>query len=126
MSNPQPDPERPKTTLQQLADRAKEAIRGSPMEHWHLSSEHVKAQIGNGLDEFRQLFHPGVEQIQPGQAPGLWGMPTTGEATHERLGDALDVPGKFSLDDLRGHAKDRAAETGIEMQKPSKDRGREI
>ncbi len=51
----------------------------------HVSSPHVKAMLANGLDELRQVFHPSVQQIQPGQAPGLYGMPTTGEATAERL-----------------------------------------
>jgi hypothetical protein len=108
------------------AEAVKAVARDSPMENWHLGSPHTKAFLANGLDELRQVFHPGVEQIQPGLAPGLYGMPTTGEATHERLGDALDVPGKQSLDDLRGVVAERTAEAERTMDQPSLSRGREM
>jgi hypothetical protein len=44
-----------------------------------------KAWLANGLDEWRQVFVPGVQQIQAGNNPGLWGTITTGEATAERM-----------------------------------------
>jgi hypothetical protein len=106
----------------------KAVAKDTPMENWHLGSSHTKAFLANGLDELRQVFHPGVEQVQPGQAPGLYGMPTTGEATHDRIGESLDVPVGKSLDDLRGIAADNAAKASQEMGKSSleRDQGREM
>ena len=59
-----------------------------------------KAWLANGLDELRQAFYPGVQQIQAGNNPGLFGTITTGEATYERMGE-------FSIDDLRASASAR-------------------
>lgn len=76
-----------------------------------------KAWLANGLDELRQAFSLGNEQIQPGQNPGLWGTITTGEATAERLGE-------FSIDDLRGYAATRAKEADQAMERGhTQDRG---
>lgn len=115
-----PAPDAPKSMLQSLAEAAgkvasavtetvKEVAKDTPMENWHLGSAHTKAFMANGLDELRQAFHPGVEQIQAGNAPGLYGTPTTGEATVERLG-------QMSLDDLRSVAAVKAVEASNNME----------
>ncbi len=62
----------------------------------HFLGPSGKAWLANGLDELRQVFTPGVEQIQPGNNPGLWGTITTGEATFDRVG---------TLDEMRNAAK---------------------
>ncbi len=47
----------------------------------------MKAWLAAGLQEFRQLWDPGVQQIKPVDMPGMVGVPTTGEATATRLAD---------------------------------------
>jgi hypothetical protein len=70
-----------------------------------------KAWLANGLDELAQVFTPGVEQIQPGNNPGLWGRPTTGEATAERMD---------------GESKETLAKTyDVPEKDQEKDQGRE-
>jgi len=72
------------------------------MAKWKLIGEDLKAWIAAGLQEFRQLFDPGVQQIKPVDMPGQMGVPTTGEATATRLADqdtksptqSYDVPEK--------------------------------
>jgi hypothetical protein len=47
----------------------------------------VKAWLAAGLNEFQQLWSPGVQQIKPVDMPGQMFTPTTGEATADRLAD---------------------------------------
>jgi hypothetical protein len=94
-----------------------------------------KAWFANGLDELRQVFVPGVQQIQPGNNPGLWGTITTGEATAERMAGDLDkdaalqvsyeVPQieakkEMTLDELRGYAKEKSQDA---LQKMDRSNG---
>lgn len=107
----------------------------SAVENQHLAGPSFKAQMANGLDELRQAFHPGVQQIQPGNAPGLWGMPTTGEATADRLAEreqdlpalTYEVP-HLTLDKMRGTHEAQAEQTAPnapqQQQAPPRDRSR--
>lgn len=68
----------------------------------------AKAQLLNGLDELRQVFVPGVQQIQPGNNPGLWGTITTGEATAERMADKEEFEKSYEV-------PQKKQERGLEM-----------
>lgn len=45
----------------------------------------AKAWLALGLEELRQAVHPSNDQVRQADAPGIWGVPTTGEVTSERL-----------------------------------------
>ncbi len=124
MSKPEkkPDNPAPTTTKEKIAEMGGKVIShvfGQPsFMPGPAGTAHLKAQFANGLDELRQVFYPGVEQVQAGPAPGLYGMPTTGEATIEKTG-------KMSLDELRGHAKGKEQEALQRMQGQQRDNGLE-
>jgi len=75
----------------------------------------VKAWLANGLEELRQVFNPGVQQIQPGNNPGVWGTITTGEATKERLEEkAQEMPDPATFE-VPEAPKEPAKEVEMEM-----------
>ncbi|MBA4067177.1 MAG: hypothetical protein C0501_26425 [Isosphaera sp.] len=86
----------------------------------YLSGASDKAWLANGLDELRQVLHPSVQQVQPGNTPGLWGSPTTGEQTAERLGRDYEVPTREAL---YGPGREPAAPADQAPQ-PDRPRGR--
>ncbi|MEZ6140799.1 MAG: hypothetical protein R3B84_20410 [Zavarzinella sp.] len=45
----------------------------------------ARAWIITGLEELRQAVHPSNDQVRQPDVPGIWGNPTTGEVTHERM-----------------------------------------
>jgi hypothetical protein len=86
----------------------------------------VKAWFANGLEELRSVFVPNTTGPQLGNIPGTMLTPTTGEQTADRMGRTMDVPGKMSLDDLRGYAQDRAKEAEKQMDTQFQARGPEM
>lgn len=47
--------------------------------------EKAKAWLATGLEELRQAVHLNHDSITQPNVPGTWGVPTTGEATAQRL-----------------------------------------
>ena len=99
----------------------------------------LKAWLATGLDELRQVFSFGTQQIQSVSMPGQLGIPTTGEATVARregkesyaqdmktLAKSMDVPPQDGKEAAAPSAEASHGETMKETAKGMEPSGKEV
>lgn len=92
---------------------------------------HVQAMARLGLKELRNAINPSRESVADNEI-GLYGTMTQGEIAQARGGpgqgpEQESSPGKMTLEELRGYAKDVAQKAEKKMDRGDEhDRSREI